>query len=66
MKKTTITCDSCEKDLTTTNHQIDYYFSLNEESKINVSGFATALHIAPPMGRNHHFCGLGCLKTWIK
>ena len=60
-----VTCDSCEKDLTTTNNCMDYYLNLHVHSKTRVGAVATLMNLSPPIDSPKDFCGLGCLKRWI-
>lgn len=62
---TTITCDSCNADLTYTSNCMDYRLVLANESKAREGNFATLMNLSPPIDRTMHYCGLGCLKRWV-
>lgn len=60
-----VTCDACERDLTTRTNIEDYRLVLASESKPGYGGGAyTAMGIYPAVNRTHHFCGLQCLDLW--
>ena len=59
-----ITCDFCDRDLTTTGNCMDFRLALNVESIRPNAGFVTLMNLPPPMDRNKHFCGLNCLNGW--
>ena len=63
-KTTTLNCDSCSKDLSTTQYAAEYYLVLGTGRKSNPSGFSYAYAISPPIKETHYFCGLGCLDAW--
>jgi len=65
MKTTTITCDSCEKDLTTTGNSIDYRLALKNERIPCRSGPVTCMMKYPALENDVYFCGLNCLYEWI-
>ena len=65
MKKTEVRCDSCDRDLTYTGNCEDYCISLSNESIRSKDGVVTLMVMEPPLKSNAHFCGVGCLKTWI-
>lgn len=65
MKIVKVTCDGCDKDLTTRSNSVDYRLVLAAESKPgHGEGFYTAMMIYPPVDREYYFCGLQCLDHW--
>ena len=67
MIKTEINCDSCGRKLNEpTNYEADYYVRLVKASAPRASGFCYAVHVHPPIDDDMEFCGLGCLKNWLK
>lgn len=65
MKLVTVTCDGCGCDLSTRTNVEDYRLVLRSESKLGSgSGVYTLMAISPPIDREHHFCGVGCLDHW--
>lgn len=67
MKNTEVKCDGCGADITCTRNSIDYRLWLTNETKpiCPDTNTVTALMIYPPLKRDFHFCGVGCLKTWV-
>lgn len=66
MINTKITCDNCEKDLSTTNNCTDYRLVLRDESIPPKSGFVTLVARYPSLRDGQKdFCGIGCLRVWI-
>lgn len=63
-----VTCDHCDKDLTSTGNCEDWRLVLANERvhSWSPSGIVTAMHVPPSLDRSHHFCGLGCLHAWIE
>lgn len=66
MKKTTYTCDQCNKDLTYTGAVPAYRISLFAEKLFHQANAIAAIYIYPPIDEPHHFCGLNCLHEWVK
>jgi len=65
VKLVKVTCDGCGNDLSTRTNVEDYRLVLHSESKPGYgSGFYTLMGISPPIDREHHFCGVGCLDHW--
>jgi len=69
MKTTTISikCDSCKEELVEES-KYPASFALKLETidvGTNSSGVVFAITVIPPLEREHHFCGLGCLKKWV-
>jgi hypothetical protein len=66
MRTTTVTCDRCGKDLSTTTNCEDYRILLCAEPiPPSSDGALTAMHIEPPFSRPIHFCGRRCLDEWL-
>ncbi len=65
MKNTSVTCDTCGADITSTGNSVDYRVVLDSE-RIPLIGYScTDMMIHPPVARAHHFCGLRCLGGWV-
>jgi len=60
-----ITCDNCEKDLSSTAGMPDFRLKLSSESLPNTSDITFAVYVSPDIDEDLYFCGLGCLKEWI-
>lgn len=65
MKTTTVKCDWCAQDITSTSNCEDYRLALVVESKHRESGIVTDMEIDPPINKNAHFCDVPCLKKWL-
>src|SRR3954467_12595526 len=70
---TTILCDGCEKDITTTRNSVDYRIHLESQDKTRwyvTEGFdggaVTSMHISNPLPRDKHFCRFTCLAIWLE
>lgn len=66
--KTTIICDSCEKDISPidTQYPHDYILRLSSYDRAyNTSGISYAVIRYAPIENDLYFCGLQCLKNWI-
>ena len=71
MKSTTITCDTCGKDLTATGAMPAYRYVLTPETiehakRKDGSYFSYAVAVYPWIKRPHHFCGRECLAKWME
>jgi len=70
MNKTvkSITCDGCEKEMMkSSSYPAEYGLVLScENFNINKSGMVYSVMMYPIIERDHHFCGLNCLKTWVE
>ncbi len=51
MKQTTVTCDNCSKDLTTTGNCVDYRIVLASEEIPSRGNVATLMNIEPQLDR---------------
>ena len=60
-----ISCDNCKVDLTTTTNSINYRLALVNQRIPCKEGSLTDMMVYPPIQQDAHFCGLGCLKTWL-
>lgn len=67
MKKVEILCDQCQDDLTYTSNCDDYRLSLRSEALEHRDSTLPVTLMAkfPDIEREHHFCGLTCLKRWV-
>lgn len=65
MRTETITCDACERDLTSTGNGIDWRLALLNQAIPSRPGPVTDLAIRRRIPRDAYFCGIACLKKWI-
>lgn len=65
MKTVTITCDGCKGTIEASNVP-GYFLGLSAYGKPLADGPVAALHVMPPIDRDHHFCCLACLKKWLE
>lgn len=65
MKEIKITCDHCNRDLTTTGSMPDYRICLSAESMPHDTNVIYSVMVYPPFDRDKFFCGLECLKKWL-
>lgn len=67
MKDVKVTCDGCERDLTTTGNSEAYRLCLKSESIPSRGGVVTDM-VAFPTGitRMKHFCDVQCLVKWLQ
>lgn len=64
---TKIDCDGCGADCGWSGNSVDYRLDLKSVSIPGPGGScaATDMMIWPEIGRDHHFCGLRCLRKWL-
>ena len=60
-----VTCDSCERDITTSSNSVDYRIVLMSEGIPSTGGAVTDMWIEPQFRQPLHFCGINCLKQWL-
>lgn len=65
MKKTDYFCDACGYVLTDTNEVPRFRLHLTAQRMEHRNLHVCAIAITPPIQRDHHFCDLKCLKSWI-
>jgi len=65
MKSENVTCDLCSKELNETPFMAQYRLVLTVERMPNRGPTALATARRPPISRDYHFCGTGCLKGFI-
>lgn len=63
---TTVTCDHCEADLTTTSNCDDFRIVVKSERIPSAGGVVTAMHIEPDYSSPKYFCGNRCFSEWAK
>lgn len=63
-KATTITCDECGADLTTTSNCEGYRLALVNERIPPQEGLVTAMAAYPIIENDAYFCCWGCLSAW--
>lgn len=66
MKTTTITCDHCGEDLTTTSNCVNYRIVLSCEQIPSAGGMVTLMHVERPLNRRLDFCGERCFAQWSR
>jgi len=64
MEHKKVTCDCCDKDLTTTTNCEGWLIEVTSERIPSLEGVVTLAHVEPPLGRSFHFCSATCLKKW--
>ncbi len=64
MKKEEVTCDVCQRDLTTTTNCEGWRMLLTCEAIPPRGNTVTLMHVAPQLDRSYHFCGFKCFKEW--
>lgn len=64
-KKVTVTCDTCERDLSVSGGADAYRLVLAPEKLPHPGGVHLDIMVYPPIDRTHYFCGLGCLARWV-
>lgn len=62
----TITCDTCERDLTTSSNSINYRVLLKSERIPSEGGIVTDMMAYPPIASSLHFCHVKCLKEYVE
>lgn len=65
MEHKKVTCDGCGNDISSTGNSIDYRLLLKAEKLPYRSACVTDMMIYPPIERDAHFCGIGCLRVWL-
>ena len=65
MEVAKITCDQCGKDLTSTGNCEDWRLALINQPIPHKGPTATSMAIPPILDGAKHFCGLGCLASWV-
>ena len=62
MKTVEVLCDGCGKDITDTREMPSYRIGVYCEKLPHTSNIVLGVMVSPPLNREHHFCGLSCLK----
>lgn len=65
-KEIKIICDGCGRDITYTGNSIDWRLALRNEEIPSYSGTVTDMYIPPQIDKDVYFCGIECLKKWLK
>lgn len=63
---TEITCDHCGADLTQTTNCEGYRLHLGNELIPSVGSVVTLLSVERALDEDAYFCGLICLREWMK
>ena len=66
MKAIRVACDGCEKDLSSTDFHTEFRLVLTSESIPHTGMTRSAMIPDYIISRDHHFCSLKCLKTWVE
>jgi hypothetical protein len=61
--KTEVTCDHCGKDVTNCHGYDEWRLLLTCEQRRYPD--YNMCYDPPSVRRDHHFCGLGCLRHWL-
>lgn len=61
-----INCDYCESDLTVSEGITKYRLDLICTACQHVGGNVLDVYIYPPLDKDLHFCGLGCLNRYFE
>lgn len=61
-----ITCDQCERDITTTGNSVDYRIILASQPIPSRGGIVTDMMIYPQLDKKRFFCRTSCLKEWVE
>lgn len=64
MKKTIITCDQCDKDITTTGNCEDWRLILKNEEIPAFDSMVTDMAISPILSDDRYFCSRECHFVW--
>ncbi len=67
MKITTVTCDTCQRDISSTNNVQEYRILLRDESMPHQGRHGTVTDMNPTewIGNDRHFCSGKCLREWV-
>lgn len=65
MRTTKVTCDACERDLSSTGNQVNHRLALRSETLRAETGDLSTLFVPPEINREHHFCDLSCVCRWL-
>ena len=66
MRKTTILCDNCKSDLSQCGPVERYMIELRAIPIPFVGLAVVDVMMLPPIEEDLYFCGLGCLRNWVK
>ena len=58
-------CDFCSSDLTCTDCLDRYILVVDAEKLSKTAAFVVDVYILPPIERQLHFCGSGCLREYF-
>jgi len=62
----TVTCDACNRDLSGSESMPVFRLVLQSEPIPNRGDMVFAVHVRPSVPEPGHFCGLGCLCSWLE
>lgn len=63
--KSSVTCDACGRDLTSTGNNIDWRLALVPQRIPSRGGIVTDMMIPPAIEETAHFCEIACLEAWF-
>jgi len=63
-----IICDGCKEEMIEhSSYPAEYGLVLScKDFNVNKSGTVFSVIVYPIIERDHHFCGLKCLKEWVR
>ena len=61
-----IECDFCKTELNKSCGVTRYRLNLSCETLLDYGGISFDVYVLPPLEGDFHFCGLGCLREWLK
>lgn len=59
-------CEHCKSDLTHSDGIAKYRLELSAKYCPHTDAPIYGLYMCPPINEDKHFCGLGCLREWLK
>ncbi len=65
-KTTTILCDNCERDLSSSGNSIDYRIALLNQGIPSRGGFVTDVMLYPHLEHDRYFCGVRCMRKFLE
>ena len=66
MSEEKVLCDNCHIDLTECGPREDYRLVLKSERIPVVTVYTVDCIVHAPIEEDLYFCGLGCLRNWVK
>lgn len=68
MKVIKVTCDTCQRDISTTGNCEEFCILLRDEPMPQADGCVAVTTMAPKrwIGDDRHFCSDKCLREWVE